>query len=123
MSENKRIDKWLWSVRLFKTRTLAAEACRGGKVKLNGETAKPARELKAGDEISFRHSIIVKTVKVIGFPPSRVAGKLVPQFLEDLTPAAEYEKLKEMRELGPPVFHTGKGRPTKRDRRKLDNIL
>lgn len=123
MNESKRIDKWLWSVRLFKTRTLAAEACKGGKVKLNGDTVKPARELKAGDEISFKHSIITKVVKVTGFPPARVAAKLVDQFVEDLTAPEEYQKLKEMRELGPPVFHTEKGRPTKRNRRRLDGML
>ncbi|TND08852.1 MAG: ribosome-associated heat shock protein Hsp15 [Bacteroidetes bacterium] len=123
MSESKRIDKWLWSVRIFKTRSLATEACKGGKVKLNGDPVKPARELKAGDEISFKQSIITRTVKVLAFPPSRVAAKLVAGFMDDLTPAEEYQRLKDMRELGPSVFHTGKGRPTKRNRRKLDNLF
>jgi ribosome-associated heat shock protein Hsp15 len=123
MSEHKRIDKWLWCVRLYKTRTLATEACKGGKVKLNGEGVKAAKELKPGDEISFKFSIITKTVRVLDFPPQRLAAKLVAGYMEDLTPESEYQKLKNMRELGPPVFHTGKGRPTKRDRRKLDDIF
>lgn len=120
---NHRADKWLWSVRLFKTRALATEACKGGKVKLNGDTLKPAKELKPGDELSYKTGPITKTIRVLGFPPSRVSAKLVAQYYEDLTPKEEYEKLQAMKELGPPVFHTGKGRPTKRDRRRMNDFL
>jgi ribosome-associated heat shock protein Hsp15 len=120
MSENHRIDKWLWSVRLFKTRSLAAEAVRGGKVKLNGDAAKPSKELKVGDEISFRFGPIIKTFKVVEFPSSRVGAPLVKDFCTDLTPQEEYEKLKVAREFEKPFFYSGKGRPTKKDRRKLD---
>ena len=123
MAENHRADKWLWCVRLFKTRTLAAEACKGGKVKLNGDVVKPAKELKPGDELSFKSGPIMRVVRVLGFPPSRVNAKLAVNYVEDLTPPEEYEKLKLMKELGPPVFHTGKGRPTKRDRRRMDDFL
>lgn len=123
MNESKRADKWLWCVRLYKTRTLAAEACKGGKVKLNGDILKPAKELKPGDVISFRFSVITKTVKVLAFPPARVGAKLVEQYMEDLTPPEEYQKLADLKELGPPVFHTAKGRPTKRDRRKLNDLF
>lgn len=123
MSDNLRIDKWLWSVRLFKTRTLAAEACRGGKIKLNGDTIKPSRLLKTGDEISFRSGIITRIVKVIEFPPSRVSAKLVAGFMEDLTPPEEYAKAKEATEFERPFFYTGKGRPTKKDRRRIDGFL
>ncbi len=122
MEPANRIDKWLWSVRLFKTRTEAAEACRGGKIKLNGDAIKPAKILKQGDEISFRSSSIVKTFRVTDFPKSRVSAKLVSQYCEDLTAPEEYEKLKVAKEYERPFFYTGKGRPTKRDRRKLDNI-
>lgn len=122
MSGQGRIDKWLWCVRLYKTRSLAAEACRGGRIKLNGEAVKPAHDVKPGDVISFRSGPITKTVKVIGLPAARVGAKLVVQFMEDLTPQEEYDKLREIKELGPPVFFTGKGRPTKRDRRKLDGL-
>src|ERR1700749_2947539 len=103
-----RIDKYLWSVRLFKTRTLAAEAVKGGKIKLNGDITKAAKELKPGDEIEYKFGPITKKIRVKDFPANRVAGKLVENFLEDLTPPEEYEKLKLMKELGPPVFHTGK---------------
>lgn len=123
MAENHRTDKWLWSVRLFKTRALATDACKGGKVKLNGETVKPAKELKSGDEISFKSGPITRIIRVKDFPSSRVSAKLVPDFIDDLTPAEEYEKIKLMKELGPPVFHTGKGRPTKKDRRKMDGFF
>ncbi len=123
MNESRRADKWLWCVRLYKTRALAVEACKGGKVKLNTDTLKPAKELKPGDVISFKFSAITKTVKVLDFPTARVGAKLVSQFMEDLTPEEEYLKLKEIKELGPPVFHTGKGRPTKRDRRKMNDLF
>ena len=123
MGESHRADKWLWSVRLFKTRSQATEACKGGRVKLNGDAMKPAKDLKPGDVISFKSGIIMKTVKVLAFPPARVSAKLVPQFYEDLTPASEYEKIREMKEIGPPVFYTGKGRPTKRNRRKMEDFI
>lgn len=123
MQENHRIDKWLWSVRLYKTRSIASAAVKVGKVKLNGETTKPAKELKLGDEISFRIGPITRIVRVKDFPKNRVSAKLVPNFIDDLTPPEEYEKIKLMKELGPPVFHTGKGRPTKKDRRKIDGFF
>lgn len=122
MTESFRADKWLWAVRIFKTRTLAAEACKGGRIKRNGKPLKPAHELKIGDQLSFKLGIMTKTVGVIGFPSSRVSAKLVCQFLEDHTPVEEYEKLKLLKEIGPPVFNSGKGRPTKRDRRKLNDF-
>lgn len=122
MEPANRIDKWLWSVRLFKTRTEAAEACRGGKIKLNGDAIKPAKTLKQGDEISFRSGPIVKTLRVVDFPKSRIGAKLVSQYCEDLTSPEEYEKLKVAKEYERPFFYTGKGRPTKRDRRKLDSL-
>jgi ribosome-associated heat shock protein Hsp15 len=121
--ENHRIDKWLWSVRLFKTRALSTAACKGGKVKLNGEITKPAKELKAGDEISFKVVPITRTIRVKAFPPNRISAKLVPEYIDDLTPADEYEKLRLMKELGPPAFQTSKGRPTKKDRRKMDGFF
>jgi ribosome-associated heat shock protein Hsp15 len=122
MEEAPRIDKWLWSVRLFKTRTLAATFCRAGKIKLNGEPVKPSRSIKVGDIVSYRTGPIIKTLRLEGFPSSRVSAKLVSQFCTDLTPAEEYEKLKLVESAERPFFHSGKGRPTKRDRRKLDDL-
>lgn len=109
-------------MRLYKTRSEAAAACRGGKVKLNGDTVKAARTLKAGDEISFRSGSIVRTLRVVDFPKSRVGAKLVVNFFEDLTPPEEYEKLKVEKEFERPFFYTGKGRPTKRNRRDIDKL-
>jgi ribosome-associated heat shock protein Hsp15 len=121
--ESHRADKWLWSVRIFKTRSLATAACKGGKIKLNGDPLKPSKDLKPGDVLSFKTGPLLKTIRVTGFPPSRVAAKFVASFFEDLTPEAEYEKVRIMKEIGPPVFHTGKGRPTKKDRRRLNDFF
>ncbi|HTL82842.1 MAG TPA: RNA-binding S4 domain-containing protein [Bacteroidia bacterium] len=118
-----RLDKWLWCVRVFKTRTLAGDACKGGKIKLNGDAGKASKELKIGDELTFKWGIITKRIRVKDFPKNRITGKLVEDFYEDLTDPGEYERLKTMKEMGPPVFYEGKGRPSKRDRRKLDDFL
>lgn len=122
MNESHRIDKWIWSVRLFKTRSEAAEACRGGKVKLNGDAVKAAKEVKVNDTITFRSGTITRILKVTDFPKSRVSAKLVPDFCEDLTPPEEYERQKAEKQYERPFFYTGKGRPTKRDRRKLEGM-
>jgi ribosome-associated heat shock protein Hsp15 len=113
-----RIDKWLWAVRLFKTRTLAANACRNGQVLINGQRLKPARDVHTGEIIVAKTGVIQRTVKVLAFPPNRIAAKLVPEFLEDLTPASEYEKAREAKRP-PPQFtwSKGHGRPTKKSRR------
>jgi len=116
-----RIDKWLWTVRLFKTRTMATDACNAGKVKINGVSCKPSREIKTNDEIHVRIEQLQRIIKVIGFPKSRISAKLVPDYYIDLTPAEEYERVKrlftqtEKREYGT-------GRPTKRDRRQLEYV-
>jgi ribosome-associated heat shock protein Hsp15 len=123
MSENHRADKWLWCVRIYKTRSLATAACKGGKVKLNGEALKPAKELKPGDEITYKTGTLNRTIRVKDFPASRLSAKLVAGYYDDLTPEEEYEKQRLMKEAGPPVFHTGKGRPTKRDRRRIDKLF
>jgi ribosome-associated heat shock protein Hsp15 len=117
VTNEPRIDKWLWAVRLFKTRSLAAKACRDGHVLIASQRAKPARSVHAGEIIMAKTGGVQRTVKVIAFPPSRIAAKLVPDFLEDLTPAAEYEKAREA--MRPPQFAwaKGAGRPTKKNRR------
>ncbi len=118
-----RIDKWLWAVRLFKTRSQATEACRGGHVKVGGETVKPARTVRVGDVLQVQTDLLTRTVKVIGSPLHRVGAKLVSQFLEDLTPPSEYEKRRAP--VAQPLFtwEKGRGRPTKRDRRALDEFF
>ena len=85
-----RIDKWLWAVRVFKTRSQASDACRGGKVKIDGQNVKPSREVSEGDIIDIQSGIFRKTLKVIQPAKNRVAAKLVPELAEDLTPSSEY---------------------------------
>lgn len=120
MSEGVRIDKWLWSVRIYKTRNLAAEACRSGKVRINDKPVKPSREVRLNEEISINITPLVKTVKVTGLLKNRVSAKLVEDYLEDLTPQEEYDKLKLMRELNYEFRRRGEGRPTKKQRRMID---
>lgn len=117
-----RIDKWLWAVRIFKTRTLASDACKAGKVKIGGQNVKASREIKLQEEISVQMGIYVKTVKVLGLIHNRVSAQLVPQFMEDLTPEAEYEKLKIQHEIKTEFRPRGLGRPTKKQRRLIDRL-
>ena len=117
-----RIDKWLWAVRLYKTRTEAADACKGGKVKLDNEPVKPSRELKVNDVITVQQGPIKRTVKVKVLLEKRVGAKLVTDYLEDLTPQDEYEKLRMQRDLKI-ASYDGKGRPTKKNRRDMDGFF
>ena len=114
-----RIDKWLWTVRLFKTRSMATDAVSGGKVKLNGQNTKPSKELKPDDIIEFKRGILTRTYKVIAFPKSRVSAKLVNDYLEDLTPESELIKLEEMKYIPVIKRERGAGRPTKKERRDM----
>ncbi len=122
MAETVRIDKWLWAVRFYKTRTQAADACKGGKVKIDGVNAKPSREIKAGDVIELHHNYIRRAVKVKVAAKNRVAAKLVSGLMEDMTPAEEFEKLEMMKQLNQEKRDRGTGRPTKKDRRIIDKI-
>lgn len=117
-----RIDKWLWAVRLFKTRSQATDACRGGKVKIDGHNVKPSREVNLGDEIEVQQGAIKKRVKVLQVVKNRVGAKLVADLAEDLTPIEEKEKLDMMRQLNYERREHGTGRPTKRDRREIDKL-
>jgi ribosome-associated heat shock protein Hsp15 len=116
-----RIDKYLWSVRIFKTRSMATDACKKGRVKIDGQTVKPSRILKTGEEIEIRKPPVSYTYKVTGFPKSRVSAKLVPDFTKNLTPPEELEKLKMQDDF----FirrDKGTGRPTKKERRIIDKL-
>jgi ribosome-associated heat shock protein Hsp15 len=118
-----RLDKWLWAVRLFKTRPLATEACRGGSVEIGGQPAKSGREVHADEIITVRQGLITRTLRVLGVPRSRVGAKLVTEFCAELTPAAEFEKLREHRMQQVLAREKGAGRPTKRDRREIDRFF
>ena len=123
MSESKRIDKWLWTVRLFKTRTQATDAVNGGKVKLNGANTKPSKELKPGDEISFKRGMLICTYKVLDFPTSRVSAKQAALYAEDLTPESERVKLNDLKYIPMVKREKGAGRPTKKERRDMGRYM
>jgi ribosome-associated heat shock protein Hsp15 len=122
MSDGVRIDKWLWAVRLFKTRSQAASACKTGRVRLGTQLIKPSRELRTGDELEISQQMITKTVKVLGFPVSRVGAPLVPDYMQDLTPESEYAKARKAREVKFEYRDPGIGRPTKRHRREIEAL-
>jgi ribosome-associated heat shock protein Hsp15 len=115
-----RIDKWLWAVRLFKTRSQATDACRAGRVKIDNDSVKPSREVKVGQVLTIHLGIITKTVKVKALLEKRVGAPLVPEYMEDLTTAEEYQKLELLRNN---PFAQRKGRPTKKERRDIDDWL
>lgn len=117
-----RLDQWLWAVRIYKTRTIAADAIKGGLVKVDGESVKPAREAKPGEVITARVNQMTRTVVVLDSPQSRVGAKLVSQFMEDRTPPEEYQRRREVNLLPPGFRPRGAGRPTKRERREIDSF-
>ena len=117
MGNETRIDKWLWAVRLYKTRSVAADACRNGEVMINDQRVKPSRDVHVGETLTAKTGLVKRRVKVLGAPLSRVSAKLVPEFLEDLTPASEYEKAREFTPAPQFNWSKGMGRPTKKARR------
>ncbi len=121
-NETLRIDKWLWEVRLFKSRSMATDACKAGKVKMDGSNIKASKEIKAGDIITVSLNPLFKTIKVIQFPKSRVNAKLVPDYMEDLTPQAEYDRVKMINDTNSEYRDRGIGRPTKKQRRVIDQL-
>ena len=118
-----RLDKFLWAIRLYKTRTLATEAIRAGHVTIQGQHPKPAHEVKVGEIYAITQDIITRTIKVLALLDRRVGAKLVPNYIEDLTPASEYLKQIQAREQAPLKRPPGAGRPTKRDRREIGKLL
>ena len=115
----ERVDKWLWSMRVFKTRTIATDACKKGRVTMNGSAVKPSRTIKPGEIIDVKKPPITYTFKVIGIPTGRLGAKLVPEYLENLTPQSQYDLLEMSRISGFVNRSKGLGRPTKRDGREL----
>ena len=117
--EKIRVDKWLFAVRLFKTRGQAADACRNGKVKLNDAPTKAAKHTRMGDTICVRQGPMTRTLKIIGLTERRVGAKLVPDFAKDETPQAEWEKLRLAKRDN---RNNSKGRPSKHERRLIDQF-
>lgn len=122
MEEGVRIDKWLWAVRIFKTRNLATNACRASKVKIMDHAVKPSHIVKPGETLTINLSLLVKTIRVLGLTENRVSAKLAVNFAEDLTPAEEYNKLHGTKETGFEHRPRGSGRPTKRERRAIEQL-
>ena len=121
--EHARIDKWLWAVRVYKTRTDAAEACRGSAVRLNGNPAKPSAKVRVGDTVVARTKALTRTLVVKALTEQRIGAPLVPEHLDDQTTESEYEKAREKRANAKLFSHRGSGRPTKKDRRDLDKLI
>jgi ribosome-associated heat shock protein Hsp15 len=118
-----RIDKWLWAARVFKTRALATEACRAGHVKLDGHAVKPARPVHMGEVFVVHTVALTRTVRVAGLSEKRVGAKVVASLLEDLTPPEEFERVRRSITEQVLARPRGAGRPTKRDRRRLDEWM
>lgn len=121
--DDPRLDKWLWSVRVFKTRPEAAAACRAGKVLLGELEAKPGRDVHVGETVTVRIGVVTRRLKVVGLPRSRVGAKQLPEFLQDLTPPAEYARAKQAGLEHMLARQRGRGRPTKKDRRDMSQLF
>lgn len=119
---NMRIDKFLWCVRVYKTRTLATDACKENRVFVQDVVVKPSREVKAGEVIRIRRGAVTFQWKVVEMPKTRVGPKLVEQFVLDITTPEELEKFAIIKE-GLNQRPRGVGRPTKKDRRDLDELF
>lgn len=117
-----RIDKYLWCVRYYKTRTLATEACKKGQVKINGQAVKPSREVYATDKIELRKDQINYELLVNDIPPSRVGAKLVDIYRKDVTPKEAFEAQELLKYSKDYYRKKGTGRPTKKDRRDIDDF-
>ena len=118
-----RIDKWLWAARIYKTRTIAADACKKGRITINGAQAKPSRMIKPGDVINVKKSPITYSFKVLQAIEKRVGAKLVPEIMENVTSPEQYELLEMSKISGFIDRAKGTGRPTKKDRRSLDDFF
>jgi ribosome-associated heat shock protein Hsp15 len=120
--EKLRIDKYLWAIRIFKTRTLAAEACKAGRVKLENQNIKPSHEVKVGETYQVSKGIERRVLKVTGLLEHRADAKTVINFFQDITPVEQTQAFKSMFHAPLLTRDRGTGRPTKRDRREIDEL-
>ena len=123
MTTEVRIDKWLWAVRLFKTRSLAAEACKKGKVLVKGSPAKPSRNIKIGDIIQVKRPPVLYSFEVLALSENRMNAKLVPDFMRNVTTPDQLELIELGKLAGNMGRAKGTGRPTKKERRDLDQFI
>ena len=117
-----RIDKWLWAVRLFKTRSIAIDAIKKGRITIKGVTVKPSRMIKIGDIIEVRRAPVTYSFEVLNVTENRMGAKLVPDFMKDVTPPSQLEILELSKMTGFVDRARGTGRPTKKDRRELETF-
>lgn len=123
MGDSVRIDKWLWAVRIFKTRSQATEACRKGHVSIGNLSVKPSRTIKIGEVIQVRKLTVVRSFKVLALAEKRMSAKLIVDFIEDVTLPEELEILEMQKHMRWSSRDKGTGRPTKKDRRELDDFF
>lgn len=123
MANEARIDKWLWAARIFKTRSIAADACKNGRVTISGTNVKPSHMVKVGETVCVRKPPVTYSYKILKTIEQRVGAKLIPEVYENVTTADQYELL-EMNRIGGFVDRArGTGRPTKKERRSLDAFI
>lgn len=120
--ESVRLDKFLWSIRLYKTRSLASEACRAGRVKMSGQVLKASHEVKTGEVYEILQDQLHKVIQVKELLGNRISAKLIDNFYTDLTPQEEYERIQMARQYGFEHRDRGVGRPTKKDRRNIEEF-
>ncbi|MBO7055554.1 MAG: RNA-binding S4 domain-containing protein [Bacteroidales bacterium] len=120
--ENLRIDKWLWAVRLYKTRSLAATACKNNQISIAGAYVKPSHVIKIGDVVNVKRPPIVRSYEVLGLLAQRESAKVVVDFVKDVTPQSELQKLEDVKMVFTVYRDKGAGRPTKKDRRDLEEF-
>lgn len=118
----ERIDKWMWATRIFKTRTISAEACKKGRVSVGGASAKPSRTIKVGDIVDVRKPPVTYSFRVLALTENRLGAKLVPQYLENITPQSQLDLLEIVKISGFIDRRKGLGRPTKREGRELSRF-
>jgi ribosome-associated heat shock protein Hsp15 len=123
MADTARIDKWLWAARIFKTRSVAADACKNGRVTIQGVTVKPSHTVKAGETVCVRKSPITYSFKILKTIEQRVGAKLIPEIYKNVTTPDQYELLEMNRISGFVDRARGTGRPTKKDRRSMDAFI
>lgn len=123
MEEEARIDKWLWAARIFKTRSIAADACKNGRVTIGGVNVKPSRAVKVGETVDVRKPPVTYSFRILKTIEQRVGAKLLPEIYENVTSPDQYELLEMNRISGFVDRARGTGRPTKKDRRALDDFF
>jgi ribosome-associated heat shock protein Hsp15 len=122
MADATRIDKWLWTVRVYKTRSIATEECKKGRITIGGMDVKPSRDIKIGDILEVRKPPITYRYKVLQFPANRLGAKLVPEYMQDITPPENLKVLEMQKYMGWSERDRGTGRPTKKERREIDRL-